>query len=94
MMKTRKNRIKKFKTKKNKKTKRRNSKNIKNKHYNNHNHNHKLKNIVVELKQVNCSPKDKNEMNRLLHPFFSICNLVQKVYLLFGILDQREGCKH
>jgi hypothetical protein len=68
-MKTRKNRIKKFKTKKNKKTRRRNSKNIKNiknKQYNqnqNQKHNHKLKNIVIELKQVNCSPKDKNEMN-------------------------------
>ena len=60
MMKTKKNRIKKLKTKKNKKIKRRNTKNIRNKH---HNHNHKIKNESIMLKKVNCSPKDKNEIN-------------------------------
>lgn len=63
MMKTRKNRIKKNKTKKFKKTKRGHTKFIKNIKNKQHNHDHKIKNEPVMLKKVNCSPKDKNEMN-------------------------------
>ena len=66
MMKTRKNKINKIhkihkNTYKNKKGKRR--KTNKKTNFKKHNHDHKIKNESIMLKKVNCSPKDKNEIN-------------------------------
>ena len=68
MMKTKKNKINRI-NKRHKKTYKNKNKKVKQrptnkKHFSKkHNHNHKITNESVMLKKVNCSPKDKNEIN-------------------------------